>query len=213
MERKKKTEQPAAEAESVKTETGQTEPGIVEPVRRKPGRQRKAKVESDKTQTADEKVTRQKTMRSKAATKKKADASNEEKSKKPTGEPKALQSKKKRTPAGTKFKPGEERAREAGRKGGMRSAEIRASRKSLREELLTLLTVTSKGADGKDHSQQEAISIAMIRAAREGNVRAFETIRDTIGEKPVDKVDVAVSGNRERLHEAFARINFGSDQK
>lgn len=48
----------------------------------------------------------------------------------------------------------------------------------------------------EDETIQQSITAALIREATEGNnagsVRgAFETIRDTIGEKPVEKVMIA----------------------
>ena len=80
-----------------------------------------------------------------------------------------------------------EEARERGTNGGIASGEARRKRKTLREELLALLSV-----DGT----QERVSLALIKEATEGNgsgsvARAFETIRDTVGEKPIDKVMVA----------------------
>ena len=67
-------------------------------------------------------------------------------------------------------------------KGGRKSGETRRRRKELREELLLLL---AKG------DTQKKISTALIDQALQGNVKAFETIRDTIGEKPVEKGAVA----------------------
>ena len=64
-------------------------------------------------------------------------------------------------------------------KGGKRSGESRRKRKQLREELLALLSTGNT---------QKNISLALIDQALNGNVKAFETIRDTIGEKPVEKV-------------------------
>lgn len=49
------------------------------------------------------------------------------------------------------------------------------ARKTMREELIALLEA------GKT---QEKISVALIQEALNGNVKAFEVIRDTIGEKP-----------------------------
>jgi len=37
---------------------------------------------------------------------------------------------------------------------------------------------------------QQKVSLALIQQALEGNTKAFEVIRDTIGEKPVDKLEV-----------------------
>ena len=75
-------------------------------------------------------------------------------------------------------------ARERGRKGGLASGEARRKRKTLKEELLLMLT---------DGDIQEKISIALINEAINGNnaggvTKAFEVIRDTIGERPVEKV-------------------------
>lgn len=64
-------------------------------------------------------------------------------------------------------------------KAGKRSGESRRKRKQLREELLALLSAGNT---------QKNISLALIDQALNGNVKAFETIRDTIGEKPVEKV-------------------------
>ena len=74
----------------------------------------------------------------------------------------------------------EKEQREIARKGGIASGKARAERKTLKEELLLLL---SQG------DTQERISLSLIREALGGNVKAFETIRDTVGEKPVDKVE------------------------
>lgn len=68
------------------------------------------------------------------------------------------------------------------RKGGKASALARKKRKTLCEELLLLL------AQG---DTQQRLSTALIERALLGDTKAFEVIRDTIGEKPVDKVEVA----------------------
>ena len=74
-----------------------------------------------------------------------------------------------------------EEAREKGRKGGIKSGETRRKRKSLKEELLTLL---------ETEEYNKKISLAMIHEAELGNVKAFNTIRDTIGEKPKENVEI-----------------------
>ena len=75
-----------------------------------------------------------------------------------------------------------EEARERGRKGGLASGEARRKRKTLKEELLLML---SKG------ETQKSVTLALIEKAMSGDTKAFEVIRDTIGEKPVDKVMIA----------------------
>ena len=83
----------------------------------------------------------------------------------------------------TQFRSGAE-AVENGRKGGIASGEARRKRKTLKEELLLMLS---------DGDIQEKISLALINEAIKGNnagsvTKAFEVIRDTIGERPVEKV-------------------------
>jgi hypothetical protein len=93
-------------------------------------------------------------------------------------------------PEGKVIQAGEE-ARELGRKGGIKSGEVRRARKTLREELSELLADTITDKNGRQMQTQKAISASMIKQALSGNTKAFELIRDTIGEKPVDKVMVA----------------------
>ena len=74
-----------------------------------------------------------------------------------------------------------EEVRENGRKGGIKSGETRRKRKTLREELLALL---------ETDKYQEKISLSLIKQAVAGNTKAFEVIRDSIGEKPNDKLEL-----------------------
>lgn len=73
-----------------------------------------------------------------------------------------------------------EEAKERGRAGGIKSGEVRKARKTLKEELLLLL---SQG------NTQEKMSLALIEKAMNGDTKAFEVIRDSIGEKPTDKIE------------------------
>lgn len=78
---------------------------------------------------------------------------------------------------------------ELAQKAGQASGRKRRERKALREELLLLL---SKG------QMQKKISLALLDKALKGDVKAFEVIRDTIGEKPIDK-QLNVEGTKEDL--------------
>lgn len=69
---------------------------------------------------------------------------------------------------------------EMGRKANKEKIE---ARKTLREELLALL---SKG------DTQERISLAVIEKCLAGDTKAFEVIRDTIGEKPKEEISAEV---------------------
>lgn len=84
-------------------------------------------------------------------------------------------------------------------------------RKLLREELKALLQSTlddeelieSLKKNGvkvtSGETMQSAITIALVLQAANGNVKAFEIIRDTIGEKPVDKVEANVNDDGRKL--------------
>lgn len=82
-------------------------------------------------------------------------------------------------------KAGEE-ARTRGRNGGIKSGIAKRARKDLKNELLLLL---SSG------NTQEKISLALIQEALNGNVKAFECIRDTIGEKPRENQDIEMKAS------------------
>lgn len=64
--------------------------------------------------------------------------------------------------------------------GGIASGESRRARKTLKEELLLLLS---------EGDTQKSVSVALLQKAMDGDVKAFEVLRDTIGERPVEKVE------------------------
>ena len=72
--------------------------------------------------------------------------------------------------------------REMARNGGLASGEARRKRKTLKEELLLMLS---------EGETQQSVTFALIEKAMSGDTKAFEVIRDTIGEKPIDKVMIA----------------------
>lgn len=82
-------------------------------------------------------------------------------------------------------KDGEE-AKIRGRNGGIKSGIAKRARKTLKEELLLLL---SSG------NIQEKMSLAIIQEALNGNVKAFESIRDTIGEKPRENQEIDLNAS------------------
>lgn len=83
------------------------------------------------------------------------------------------------------IKDGEE-AKIRGRNGGIKSGIAKRARKTLKEELLLLL---SSG------NIQEKMSLAIIQEALNGNVKAFESIRDTIGEKPRENQEIDLNAS------------------
>lgn len=97
-----------------------------------------------------------------------------------------------------------EQCAEYGRQGGIKSGEVKRAKKEMRETFNSLLSMPVKNGKiaeveaiknfaalkGKNISVQEAVAIAMIQKALKGNVLAAEFIRDTIGEKPTDNMNM-----------------------
>lgn len=81
------------------------------------------------------------------------------------------------------------------KKGGKASAEARRKKRDLRLALEALLEsdVKKKDLKGKeqDMSVAEAISLEQVRKALKGDSKAYEIIRDSSGQKPIDKIQVA----------------------
>lgn len=80
-------------------------------------------------------------------------------------------------------------ARKLGSAGGKKSGEARRKKKALREHLEALLA----GKRGT-MTTAEALTLALVEKGLSGDVRAFEVIRDSIGEKPVEKSQREISG-------------------
>ena len=80
-------------------------------------------------------------------------------------------------------------AREIGRKGGKKSVEVRRAKKTMKETLQELLKLPCD-VEGETCNGYMAASIALYRQALAGNVKAYEVIRDTIGEKPVSGINL-----------------------
>lgn len=83
-----------------------------------------------------------------------------------------------------------EEQREIARKGGKASVEARRRKKQLKECLDVLLEREMQTKDGETVSGAEAISIAVFKKALKGDLRAYELVRDTAGQKPVEKIAV-----------------------
>ena len=99
-----------------------------------------------------------------------------------------------------------EEARKLGKQGGIKSGKVRRLKKSfklLAQEVLNL-DVSEKLADGKikkfvteifpeisekEVSNRLAVVATLMREALKGNIKAIEVLRDTAGEKPVEKFE------------------------
>ena len=85
-----------------------------------------------------------------------------------------------------------EEARERGKKGGIASGIAKRKRKSMKEDLLLLLSLPSGVLEGQ--TEQDAMLVSVLRRAQSGDVGAAAFIRDTIGEKPKEKADNNLTG-------------------
>lgn len=95
-------------------------------------------------------------------------------------------------------------------KGGYARAEKIKNRKTMKAMLEILLEKEITNAKGEKATTQEAITVSLIKQALKGNVKAFEIIRDTMGEKPdtaVININQAVQVNKKDIDEAVKIIN------
>ena len=98
-------------------------------------------------------------------------------------------------------------ARKRGRNGGIASGKARREKKLMRETLDIILSMpmkNGKNADvesirsfaalkGKNISVQEAILIAQVQKAMKGDTKAAEYVRDTIGQKPGESIEMSMN--------------------
>lgn len=95
-----------------------------------------------------------------------------------------------------------EERREAGRLGGIASGKTRRKKKTMRAIYESLAGQKVNGETvqklqgtlmkvKKDLTVEESIVLAQVLMAQAGDTRAAEFLRDTAGEKPVEKVQIA----------------------
>lgn len=97
-----------------------------------------------------------------------------------------------------------EQRSECGRKGAMASKEAKRKKKYMKEVLDVLLDMPLKkgkhndvedirnfaAIKGKNLNVQEAIMIAQVQKALKGDTNAIQFIRDTIGQKQADNLNI-----------------------
>lgn len=91
-----------------------------------------------------------------------------------------------------------EEARELGRKGGINSGKTRRRKKEFRELFEKMLDEQGGNLNGEPVTRKELIVARAMKLLQDPDssdarefLKAFEIVRDTIGEKPVEKVMVA----------------------
>lgn len=76
-------------------------------------------------------------------------------------------------------------------KGGKKSAEVRREKRELRKALEILMEQDVSDRKGNTRTGTEAMALAVFQKALKGDIKAFEVVRDTVGQKPVEKVQIA----------------------
>lgn len=90
------------------------------------------------------------------------------------------------------LRPGEYKlSQEEAKKGGINSGKARRQKKLLRECLEILLENEVTDKNGNVMTGAEAMAAKVFQQALKGDLKAFEIIRDTAGQKPVEKVVVS----------------------
>ncbi len=78
-------------------------------------------------------------------------------------------------------------------KGGKASGEARRKKKELRELLEIALSQPSDS--NPDIDRWTEVTVALVRKAMAGDTKAFELVRDTLGQKPTDKLEADVKND------------------
>ena len=97
-----------------------------------------------------------------------------------------------------------EEAKKNGAKGGKASGVAKRQRKTLKEQLELLLSLPVKDEQTRDYiaslgidpdtiDNATALTLSMYQEGLKGNTKAYELIRDTLGEKPSDKLELEQS--------------------
>ena len=83
-----------------------------------------------------------------------------------------------------------EEAAKNGRKGGIKSGETRRRRKAFAEAFDVLLQREFTDRSGNKMQGVDAIAVKTFQAAMDGDLKAMQIIRDTVGEMPAQRVEV-----------------------
>lgn len=91
-------------------------------------------------------------------------------------------------------------------KAGQASGEARRRKRDIRLALEALLEKDISDKHGNTMTTTEAIALKQIEKALKGDTKAFEVVRDTVGQKPIDKVAVTnIDQSLGELNEYFGR--------
>ena len=115
-------------------------------------------------------------------------------------------------------------ARENGHKGGVKSGEARRRKRSLKEAMQHMLheaeidedvrkMLAKEGIDERDFTHTIAITRSLIAKAEAGDVSAYNAIRDILGEKPAEGLNVNIPSRVEVcIVESPYNVDFASSE-
>lgn len=92
----------------------------------------------------------------------------------------------------------ENEVRKMNSKGGINSGEARRRKRDIRLALEALLEKDISDKHGNTMTTTEAIALKQIEKALKGDTKAFEVVRDTVGQKPSEKVDLSIEDESAR---------------
>lgn len=82
-------------------------------------------------------------------------------------------------------------SQEEAKKGGIRSGEARRRKRDLKKAMEALLEKEYADGKGETITGAQAIAMRQMEKALQGDTKAFEIVRDTAGQKPVEKVMIS----------------------
>ena len=81
--------------------------------------------------------------------------------------------------------------RKNARKAGIASGEARRRKRDIKRALDALLEKDITAKNGETMTGAEAIALKLMEKALNGDVKAFEVLRDSAGQKPTSKLEVS----------------------
>jgi deoxyribodipyrimidine photolyase len=76
-------------------------------------------------------------------------------------------------------------------RGGKKSGETRRRKRDIKRALDALLEKDITAKNGETMTGAEAIALKLMEKALKGDVKAFEVLRDSAGQKPTSKLEVS----------------------
>lgn len=94
------------------------------------------------------------------------------------------------------LKKGVKITKKTAKENNRKSTIAKRQKKTMRETLELMLELFTDGEDNTRITYQDAILLSTIKKAQQGDIKAMEFIRDTIGQKPVieTKADIMTDG-------------------